>query len=428
MEHSFRRAGRRDRIETITLGAGPSRRRGLFPAERQRQMKHLQVERRLKEIITAQRLQPGTQLPDELNMAERMGVGRVTVRRALASLADAGLLSREKGRGTFVARMPDEYEDLNRPFYCTVESNDPLVFPNLHHVSILVPFTYEAYVTGPSGYILFEVINGLRDELAAHGLALNVVTLGKDASLEAFFHLALRAQKLQGLIYHDTTDHSEAAFAHVALAHLGRRLPWAILSKRLLPRNPKCSIVCCDDEPGGRLLADHLVRLGHRRIACLYWKADQTRAGSRTNGWLTGMREAGLAVEERLMVTPASGGQRSGYDAMRQILALPRTEWPTAVCCLSDPWAIGALTAIREMNLRTPGEMAVAGFDDMPLARHTEPPLTTVKKHRYRLGQEAARLILAQAERKSAAPGYVVLQPDLVVRESTVAGGWQAEK
>lgn len=389
-------------------------------AAARRVSKHIQVEDRIKALIDSQRLLSGAKLPDEIKMAKGLGVSRVTLRRALATLADSGLLVREKGSGTFVSRVPDAYEDLNQPFYCTVEGNDPFVFPNLDHVGIIVPFTYEAYATGHYGYIMFEIINGLRDELAARKIALNVITLTKDASIEDLCRKAAQARQLQGLIYHGSADLMEEDFTVAASRHIGRGIPWLILSKRFLPPNAKRSVVCCHDEPGGALMVEHLKKLGHQRIACIYFEDEMNKTDSRARGWFTGMRNAGLPVDEKLIVKIKETGQKAGYAAMQKILALPRSQRPTAVCLMSDPWAIGALVALKERGLRVPGDMAVVGFDDMPLARHSDPPLTTVKKDRYRLGQEAARMLLALNSRGGKASLHKVLAPTLVVRESTM--------
>ena len=409
---------RKKRIDAIGGASLPSR--GKRP-------KHVEVERLLKKLIISQHLDIGHQLPDEYQLAEHLSVSRVTLRRALSSLEDQGLLARRKGRGTFVARMPDEYQDLSRPFYCTVSDDDLLIFPGLHHMCFIVPFSYEEYMASQQSYVFFEMISGMYSQLLEHQLALNVITVkGGMEKIESLCERALKERKLHGLIYGGIRGSQDEEFVGVASKILDKTFPWAVLSRKYFPKDCGFNVVCCDDAPGGYAMVKHLAELGRRRIACFYHNADnippgQDGQGSRLNGWRRGMKDARLSIDPKLMLCVEGLGQRRGFEAMQSILRAPESERPTAVCCMSDPWAIGAAEAIKMEGLRIPQDIAVVGFDDMPMVRHTDPGISTVKKHRYELGQAAIQMAVDISRGQIKYPGYRVLEPNLVVRESTVS-------
>ena len=144
-------------------------------------------------------------------------------------------------------------------------------------------------------------------------------------------------------------------------------------------------------------------------------------AGGVTGRRLRGYREAFAAVgveipDERIVVGPASidGGiaalNRVWEDGLR----------PTAVLAMSDAMAIGAMRALRDMRLTIPGDVSVVGFDDIDLAQHVDPPLTTVHQPIRRKGEEAVRLLLTVVQRRDLAkPEHRRLETRLIVRGST---------
>jgi DNA-binding LacI/PurR family transcriptional regulator len=177
---------------------------------------------------------------------------------------------------------------------------------------------------------------------------------------------------------------------------------------------------------GGILLTQHLIALGHRRIAFVgAQRGDEPRVG-RFQGYLAALGEAGLASRDDLIVgktrlspTPRYSTQIDGYRAMQQLLTLPSR--PTAVFARNDYTAIGALQALREAGLRTPEDVAVAGFDNIPLAAVMSPSLTTVSQPTEEEGRLAAEFLLERIElpRRESARRDLVLECNLIVRAST---------
>ncbi len=173
-----------------------------------------------------------------------------------------------------------------------------------------------------------------------------------------------------------------------------------------------------DNRAGAGAVVRHLIGLGHQRIACI---TNAPRAYTAAEERLAGYRDAidasGIGYDEGLVV---EGGfdATSGWVAMRTLLA--RGEPFTAVFVASDVVAFGALRALREAARRVPADVSVAGFDDIPLARHFDPPLTTVHLPARALGEAAGRALV---DRLEGLPGTqrLLLETELIVRESTAA-------
>lgn len=170
-----------------------------------------------------------------------------------------------------------------------------------------------------------------------------------------------------------------------------------------------------DNQAGAYWMVSHLIRLGHRRVgfisnAPFFYSGAQERYA----GYRQALAEHGIRLDESL-VRWGSFLPTTGQAAMNELLRLPHR--PTAVFGASDVMAIGAMSAIQSAGLQIPGDVAVAGFDDIFLADHTHPRLTTMRVPAYRLGWTAAELLIGLIQgAKQTAP--VVLETELVVRES----------
>jgi DNA-binding LacI/PurR family transcriptional regulator len=175
--------------------------------------------------------------------------------------------------------------------------------------------------------------------------------------------------------------------------------------------------VCIDDETAARQAMDHLIFLGHRRIAMIAavdpdepgWP---TRPG-RSQAYLSALRDAGIAVDDDLIVTVDWGGAE-GADAMARLLGL--REPPTAVFAHSDEVALGAIRTIHRSGLRVPEDISVIGIDDHPLAELTD--LSTVRQPVYEQGVLAAQMVLGLLRGEDVEQAITV-PTQLVIRRST---------
>ncbi len=167
---------------------------------------------------------------------------------------------------------------------------------------------------------------------------------------------------------------------------------------------------------GAYAIVRHLQRLGHRRIATITGPAANLDAQQRLAGYRAAMRDAGVS-QTRTLEVRGDFTEPSGYQAVRAVLAMsPR---PRALFVANDVMAVGALGALRESGVRVPADLAVVGFDDIPIARHLSPPLTTVHVDAFQLGERALQRLLRR-DPGEPAPGrsHEVLPTWLVVRAS----------
>ncbi|HYM66511.1 MAG TPA: LacI family DNA-binding transcriptional regulator [Patescibacteria group bacterium] len=173
-----------------------------------------------------------------------------------------------------------------------------------------------------------------------------------------------------------------------------------------------------DDAAGAKLATQHLIDLGHVRIAHLAGQATVSTGVLRRRGYLAAMADAGLAAPPDLMLD-SGFTEDGGSRAAAQLLAMP--EPPTALFAVTDMVAVGACGWARSLGLRVPEDIAVVGYNDIPLASRMVPGLTTVHVPIHEFGSAAVRMLLDQIEGAPAMPRRVVFTPQLMVRGSTVA-------
>src|SRR5439155_1120272 len=160
---------------------------------------------------------------------------------------------------------------------------------------------------------------------------------------------------------------------------------------------------------------EHLIGLGHRRVAFIGGPADLKSARIRQSAFLKAMQKRGMGDPGWI----ETGNHRidGGFQAMSRMLE--RTPLPTAVLSSNDLTALGALRAIRRKGLRVPDDLSVVGFDDIALAEFTEPPLTTVRLPREEIAGKAFEALLASLSDTTRMGAEYQISPQLVVREST---------
>jgi LacI family transcriptional regulator len=183
---------------------------------------------------------------------------------------------------------------------------------------------------------------------------------------------------------------------------------------------PTFSAVGIDDFDAARAMTKALIALGHRRIGFIVGNPDQTASEERLKGFMTGMEQAGLRADSKL-VAQGDFSYRSGLAAGERLLrgALK----PTAIFASNDDMAAAVIAVAHRMRLEVPGALSVAGFDDTPVATSTWPALTTVHQPIGDMAREAVKLLLDQIRRKRSGKAQDVVRKlmefNLVPREST---------
>jgi DNA-binding LacI/PurR family transcriptional regulator len=251
-----------------------------------------------------------------------------------------------------------------------------------------------------------EVIDGLHEATHEGGLRMLLGTGRRDAAMEAEVVESFLQQDVDGLVLL-SPDLSQRALAAAA-----RQVPAVVVGRADL-RAPRCDVVVNDDEAGGALPVDHLVGLGHRRIAHIAG----TGAGAppRRAGYEAAMRRHGLEPN----VGQGDFTDEGGYEGVRALL--DAAERPTAIFACNDLAALGALTAIEEAGLSVPADISLAGYDNTYLARVRHISLTSVDQPRIEMGRLAIQAVTERRERPDTPARVRLVPPHLVARSSTGA-------
>jgi DNA-binding LacI/PurR family transcriptional regulator len=265
---------------------------------------------------------------------------------------------------------------------------------------------------GPAS-MLFGLEEAARDE----GFMVSAVTLRRytaKALSDAIDHLS--DWGVEGIVV--IVPHRAAV---EALAEL--RLPFPVVTVeggQSLPI-PGVSV---DQDLGARLVTGHLLNAGHGTVWHVAGPSDWLEAEARVRGWRETLEEAGVVVPAPLVGdwTPLSG-YRAGQELAGRVAGGARRGSPevTAVFVANDQMALGVLRAFREAGLSVPGQVAIAGFDDIPEAEFFAPPLTTVRQDFAAVGQASIRLLVSRIESGGLPDDErVVIEPRLIVRSSSI--------
>jgi LacI family transcriptional regulator len=182
-------------------------------------------------------------------------------------------------------------------------------------------------------------------------------------------------------------------------------------------REDQVSFVTVDNIAAAETAVQHLADIGRRRIATVTGQLSIRDGADRLRGYESGLRKAGLQIDPKLIAWGRFSRQE-GYEGMKRLLP----QRPDAVFCGGDTIAIGAIEALQEAGLRVPDDVAVVGFDDLDVAQHSTPPLTTIRHSVQNVGSAAARLLIDLIEGRLDHPQHLVLPTELIIRGSTVPG------
>jgi LacI family transcriptional regulator len=185
----------------------------------------------------------------------------------------------------------------------------------------------------------------------------------------------------------------------------------------------RCDAVVIDNAGAARRMTEHLLELGHRRIAFIGGVMYAVCVADRLLGARKAMATAGSDPELLTVIETAGLSIAEGRRAGERLLALPRRRRPTAAFCANDLVALGLLQHLTQAGVAVPAELALVGYDDIEFAGAAAVPLTSVRQPRRDLGRRAAELLLAETD---GAAGHVhqqvVFPPQLVVRTSSISG------
>jgi LacI family transcriptional regulator len=164
------------------------------------------------------------------------------------------------------------------------------------------------------------------------------------------------------------------------------------------------------------LVVNHLIEQGHTRLACIAAPSNFMLAYYRLKGFTDTLEAHGLAVDTDLIIE-GDLTQRAGRAAGTQLLEMANP--PTAIVACNDLMALGAIAAAQELDMVVSRDVSITGFDDIPLAEHAHPPLTTVHQPIYRIGTMVCQMLVKVIRGEELAERHIILQPSLIVRQSS---------
>jgi LacI family transcriptional regulator len=260
-----------------------------------------------------------------------------------------------------------------------------------------------------------EVVRGVEDAASPAGFLVITCSSERDAERERSYVRLLRSMRAAAVIFAGSGLDSPAANEEMG-RHLAAMSDQGAAIVHLSPHAQGEPEVGVDNAAGISSMVAALVALGHRRIAFLAGPRSLIVARQRLAGYRRGLAEAGVAFDERLVVS--TGFDREGGALGVDTLLAGEAAF-TAVCCANDLLALGALGRLAELGIEVPGRVSVAGFDDVSVAAMTAPSLSTVRLPLREMGRRgfahAGRLLAGES------PAREVLPTELVMRDSTGA-------
>ena len=172
-----------------------------------------------------------------------------------------------------------------------------------------------------------------------------------------------------------------------------------------------------DGAKGSEAGVQHLIDQGYRRISFIGLPTELVCAGHRFQGYQTSLKRNGMGFDPRLVINCEHLTQESGYQAMQKLLDL--NELPDSACICSDALAIGAMRAAQDKGLTVGRDFGIVGFDDIPMAAQVQPPLTSIRQPIYEIGTRLCQLLIRQLKGEHLIERHVILEPTLVIRESS---------
>ncbi|MFD0696980.1 GntR family transcriptional regulator [Paenibacillus sp. GCM10027628] len=354
--------------------------------------KYMQLKQEILQWLHTGKLKAEDQMPSENEIAEQFQMSRQTVRQTFGELEQEGWLYRVQGKGTFVSTPQ------------TQKGRD------IQTIGILTTYI--------SDYIFPHIVRGAEAALRNKGYRLLLSSTDNDKEKEKESLNMMMSQPLSGLIVEPTKSAEGNPNLSYYLSLDFHNIPYLMINERYPEMN--CPSLIVDDEEGGFLAAQHLIELGHKRIAGLF-KTDDLQGVNRLKGFIRAHRHYQIPLSPDLVIhyTTEEKTQKP-YENTLSMLGQGE-ERPTAFVCYNDELAVHLLEAIRKLGLQVPQDVSLVGFDDSMLATATEVKLTTLSHPKTDMGVDAAELLIDMIENKRNvnAQSGKVYTPELIIRDST---------
>jgi DNA-binding LacI/PurR family transcriptional regulator len=333
------------------------------------------------------------------DVAEKVGVSRTTVSLVLNNVQGIQISSETR------QRVIDAAHELG---YVPDATAQALVSRRTKAIGLVL--TRSQHHIAADAF-LPKIISGLLTTAKKQNIRILVDWVETEHQESAYFELA-RAKRIDGMIL-STPRLNDKALKALENVDIPTVMMGSISGSRL-------PFVDVDNVKAAEKATSYLMELGHEAIACISnAPPEYTAAPERVAGFRSALSSLNIPVNEKL-VCFADFDPESGYDCMKSILQ--SGEKFTAAFVASDNVAIGAKAALREANMRIPEDISMIGFDDIPWAKYSDPPLTTIRLPAEALAQSACTLLLDMIQgNQNRQDNHLILETELIVRQSCKA-------
>ena len=270
-------------------------------------------------------------------------------------------------------------------------------------IGLVIPCAIQSLFTDP---FFPRLIQGMTQVCNENDYTMSLFLLHSEDEEEKLYPRVLNRGYLDGVIL-ASFDKNDPLIARIEKSDM----PFIMIGRP--DETSNASYVDANSEEGAYTAVAHLIHRGRKRIATITGRLDMNSGIDRLNGYKNALSERGLPIDEALIVN-GYNSEAEAYNAMLRLLP----HKPDAVFVASDGMALGALRALRSANIAIPDEIAVVGFDDLPLAATSDPPLTTVKQPVRRMGVIAAETLLDIIKEGAEPPRRIALPTELIIRQT----------
>ena len=355
---------------------------------------YAQLTAHFRERILDGTYRAGSRLPTELELAEQFGVSRGTVRQAMQTLVNEGLIERIAGSGTFV-----------RPSAVSMPSNRPTSVAG-KRIGVLLSYAVSE--------LDLSMLAGAEATAKARGYQVSFAYTEESAEMQTRDIDWLRSDSVLGLIIYPLSDisYDESIWGLKA-----QGFPFVLID-RFFPELDT-DYVASDNVGAGYRATQHLIILGHRRIGFSHsfvGTLTTTSVRDRYEGYRRALREYGVGFDDSLVYSLPRWSKDEPHNPCDEFLA--RSDAPTAIVTSTDGVAIELVHSAQRIGRRVPEDLAIVGVDNLSLSSAIHPPLTTIAQPAREIGVSAANLLINRIEGQGGPPQHIELPTSLIVRKS----------
>lgn len=357
----------------------------------------------IKEAILSKILEgtiiPHKKIGSESELMKKYKVSRQTVRMAIGELVSEGWLYRRQGAGTFCADRQIE---------------DESVHPEVAEKNIAIISTYI------SDYIFPSIIRGAESFLSEQGYQVSIFNTDNDFAYEKRSLETILARNYDGIIIEPTKSAISNPNLTYYLLLENTNIPYIMINAYYDELDPL--YLAIDDEKGGYIQTEHLIKLGHQHIIGVF-KTDDEQGTRRLKGYLKAHRDYDIPINPMNIITYNTEEKEEKPFAELQSIIKSSEKHPTGLVCYNDQLALRLLDILRGNGIQVPDDISIVGYDDSFLAEVSEVKLTTIKHPKSEMGEKAAQIILDMIRMKKENGNHTlesyIYEPQIVIRNST---------